>query len=86
MGALGLEALPQVGAGQDWGCDGADDLARLLLNPETTLGPETMNIFLPVFLTITLRQKSPRKEAVPRRGEVKGIASFWLMETFALWK
>lgn len=50
------------------------------------LGPETMNIFLHVSLTVTLMQKSPRKTTVPERGEVKGIDSFLVIETFALRK
>lgn len=68
------------------GCDGAHDLTKLLQKPETNLGPETINIFLHVFLTVTLRRKAPRKEAVTGRGEVKGITSFWGTEIFALRK
>ena len=51
-----VEVLPQVWAHQDWECDGAKDQGSLLLKPETTLGPENMNIFLLVFLLFVVTQ------------------------------
>lgn len=58
MGTSGLEVLPQVGADQDCGYDGANDLARLRPNQKPLSG-QKLRTFSYVFLTVTLQQVSP---------------------------
>ena len=77
-GCFRAEVLPQVWADQDRGCDGAKDLIRLLLKPETTLGPENMNIFLLVFLSVVW-PKDERADKTKEGLEMQGWENQTLM-------